>query len=129
VAGSGLLLPDIYRVRATVFVDSLLRVLRWAEITKGITLDVPQIRAALPFVAIGTIVQQRVLPTPQGSGAALLDISDIPDGVLAPLRAYLCETAGFEADRKFDEQPSPVPHEQHAYVVQALNADLASYLS
>jgi hypothetical protein len=129
VAGSGPLLPGIYRVRAAVFIDGLLRVLRWAEISKGITLDVPQIRAALPLVAIGAIVQERTLPMPQGVGVAMRNISDIPDGVLAPLRAYLCETAGFEADRKFDEQPSPVPHEQHAYVVQALNADLASYLS
>jgi intracellular multiplication protein IcmO len=127
-AGSGLLVPDIFRVRAAVFIDGLLRVLRWAETNKGISLDVRQIRAALPFIAVGAIVQRRLLPTPQGPGVVLLEITDIPDDVLAPLRAYLCETADFEMDCAFDEQSSPVPREQHGHVVRALNPDLASYL-
>lgn len=124
----GLHISDPFRVRADVFIGAVLSVLTWAVSVKRAKKSERQLRLMLPFEAVGKIVQQRILPAPKGRGVTWLDIAEIPDPSLAPLRAYLGETAGFDPARPFDNQASAEPSAQHGRVLQSLGQDLKKYL-
>ena len=124
----GLILPDAFRVRADVFIGSVLGVLRWAVGQGRARSSERQLRTMLSFEAVGSMVQRKLLPVPKGRTVDWLDIGDIPDGLIAPLRAYLRETPGFDPDRPCDDQTASEPHEQHGHVLHALGPDLKKYL-
>lgn len=122
-------LLDDFRVRGEVFMDGLLKVLRWAQTEKDVRLDAGQIQICLPFVEVGRLVQARQLATRRGPGVAMIDVSDIPEAVLIPLRAYLHELPGFEPRRPADRQPTGEPQHQHEQVILSLRKDLEDYLA
>ena len=117
---------DIFRVRGDVFMNSLLKVLRWAQAAKGLKLDAAQIRTSLAFVEIGRLAEDRQLVTTQGS--TTVDLADIPDAVLAPLRAYLREIPGFDPAAPLDKQASGEAGRHHDQVLLSLRPDLESYV-
>jgi intracellular multiplication protein IcmO len=122
-------LLDDFRVRGEVFMDGLLKVLRWAHAEKRVQLDAAQIQISLPFVEVGRLVQARQLATRRGPDAATIDVSDIPEAVLIPLRAYLHELPGFDPRRPADRQATDESRHQHEQVVLSLRKDLGSYLA
>lgn len=126
--GTSLGVINAFRVRGEVFVQSLLKVLHWAHAVKGVRPDVAQLRLCLPFATVVRIVQKRVLPLKKGTAILEVDISDIPDPVIAPLRAYLNETTDFDPAHPADTQHSGVPELHHGFVIQSLRKDLGSYL-
>jgi intracellular multiplication protein IcmO len=117
---------DIFRVRGDVFMNALLKVLRWAQAAKGLKLDAAQIRTSLAFVEIGRLAEDRQLVTTQGS--TTVDLADIPDAVLAPLRAYLREIPGFDPAAPLDMQASGEAGRHHDQVLLSLRPDLESYV-
>jgi intracellular multiplication protein IcmO len=122
-------LLDDFRVRGEVFMDGLLKVLRWAQAEKGVRLDAAQIQTCLPFVEVGRLVQARQLATRRGPDVVTIDVSAIPEAVLIPLRAYLHELPGFDPRRPADRQGTHEPQHQHEQVVLSLRKDLESYLA
>jgi hypothetical protein len=119
---------DMFRVRGDVLMDALLKVLRWAQAAKGLTLDAAQIRSSLTFEEIGRLVQDRRLVTTQGSARVTIDLADIPDAVLAPLRAYLREIPGFDSAAPLDKQVPGEPGRHHDQVILSLHTNLESYI-
>jgi len=95
---------------------------------KGIRLDATQIQSSIPFSEVGHLVQDRRLPMKRGSATVTVDVSDIPDSVLAPLRAYLHEIPGFDPALPVDKQTSDQPKQQHDCVIMSLRKGLESYL-
>jgi hypothetical protein len=59
----------------------------------------------------------------------MIDVSDIPESVLIPLRAYLHELPGFDPRRPADRQPTDEAMRQHEQVILSLRNDLESYLA
>lgn len=119
---------DMFRVRGDVLMDALLKVLRWAQAAKGLTLDAAQIRSSLAFVEIGRLVQDCRLVTIQGSTRVTVDRADMPDAVLVPLRAYLREIPGFDPAAPLDKQAAGEPGRHHDQVIQSLRPALESYI-
>lgn len=119
---------DMFRVRGDVFMDALLKALRWAQAAKDLKLDAAQIRSSLAFVEIGHLDQDRQLVTTQGSTRVTVGFADIPDAVLAPLRAYLREIPGFDPATPLDKQASGEPGRHHDQVILSLRPDLESYI-
>jgi hypothetical protein len=119
---------DAFKVRGDVFVEGLVKVLHWAHAVKGVKLDASQLQLCLPYAAVGQIVQERQLPARKGTAVISVDIADIPDTVLAPLRAYLCETPDYDPSLPTQAQKSRIPEAEHGLVVQSLRKSLESYL-
>jgi len=119
---------DMFRVRGDVLMDGLLKVLHWAHAMKGIKLDAAQIQSSIPFSEVGHLVQDRQLPTKRGASTVTVDVSDIPDTVLAPFRAYLHVIPDFDPALPVDKQPSDEPKRHHDFVVTSLRKNLESYL-
>ena len=118
----------MFRVRGDVFMDGLLKILRWVQAAKGIKLDSAQIRSSLAFVDIDRLVQDRLLVTTRGSTRVTVDVADIPDAVAAPLRAYLHEIPGFDPAAPLDKQALGEPGRHHDQVILSLRPDLESYV-
>ena len=119
---------DMFRVRGDVFMDALLKALRWAQAAKGLKLDAAQVRSSLAFVEIGRLVQDRRVVATQGSTRVTVDLADIPDAVLATLRAYLREIPGFDPATPLEKQASGEPGRHHDQVILSLHPDLESYV-
>jgi hypothetical protein len=119
---------DVFRIRGDVFVESLLKVLHWAHAVKGVKLDASQLQLCLPYAAVGQIVQERRVPVRKGTAVISVNIADVPDAVLAPLRAYLCETPDYDPSLPTEAQRSGVPEAEHELVVRSLRKSLESYL-
>jgi hypothetical protein len=119
---------EMFRVRGDVFMDALLKALRWVQAAKGLKRDAVQIRSSLAFVEIGRLVQDRRVVATQGSTRVTVDLADIPDAVLATLRAYLREIPGFDPAAPLDKQASGEPGRHHDQVILSLRPDLESYV-
>jgi hypothetical protein len=119
---------DMFGVRGDVLMDPLLKALRWEQAAKGLKVDAAQIRSSLAFVEIGRLVQDRQVVTTQGSTRVTVNLADIPDAVLAPLRAYLREIPGFDPAAPLDKQASGEPGWHHDQVILSVRPDLESYI-
>ncbi|HUB47672.1 MAG TPA: hypothetical protein VMB73_22065 [Acetobacteraceae bacterium] len=116
---------DVFRVRGDVFMNALLKVLCWAQAAKGLKLDAVRIRTSFAFVEIGRLGQDRTVTT---QGPTTVDLADIPDAVLAPLRAYHCEIPGFDPAAPLEKQALGEPGRHHDQVLLSLRPDLESYI-
>jgi hypothetical protein len=76
-------LLDVFRVCGDVFMDGLVKILHWAHATKGIKPNLAQLRLAMPFDEVFRLVQEKRLVTRKGTGVVAVDISDIPNDVIA----------------------------------------------
>jgi intracellular multiplication protein IcmO len=120
----------VFRQRAAALLQSMAPALRWIRDHGGIRIDAGGLRCAAELESIAALVfEKQFLWSDTDTGdMSTVNVSDIPDELLFPLRAYLGELPGFDPRLPFNQQRSAEPVTQHAYVLMSLPESLESLL-
>jgi intracellular multiplication protein IcmO len=97
---------------------ALTPVLVWLRDNKGIPIDIEKNRFATELQSIASLALEkhfRRLHIDTGN-VEMVDVSDIPEAYLYPLKAYLGETGGYDASLPYNRQKSDEPAKQHSFV-------------
>ena len=108
----------IFMARAVALMGALAPALVWIRDNKGVPIDIEKIRFATELQSIASLaLEKRFRRLDVNSGAVeVVDVSDIPEAFLYPLRAYLGETGGYDASLPYNKQRSDEPARQHSFV-------------
>lgn len=106
---------DMWKGRAIVFVESLMKLLVYMRDQGAILLDVHVVRNYFELSRIESIVVDKVFPR---DGQEPLSLSQAPDLVLEPITNYLINLPGYDKSKK-GKQVSQVL-EQHGFITMQL---------
>jgi intracellular multiplication protein IcmO len=112
--------------RAIALLQSLAPALAWIRDHKGVEIDASGLCCAAELESIaGLAVERRFLWSRTDTGEIrTVDVADIPEAQLVPLRAYLGELPGYDLSLPFRHQMSAEPARQHGYVLLSLPENL-----
>jgi intracellular multiplication protein IcmO len=118
----------VFKRRAIAFLQSLTLALAWIRDNKGVWIDAGGLRCAAELESIGgLVVEKRFLWSRAATGEIhVVDVADIPEELLCPLRVYLGELPGYDLSLPFSHQTSAEPARQHGYVLLSLPESLES---
>jgi intracellular multiplication protein IcmO len=123
---------EVFTARAIALLGALTPVLVWLRDNKGIPIDIEKIRFATELQSIASPAlekQFRHLHADTGS-VEIMDVSDIPEAYLYPLKAYLGETCGYDASLRYNKQKSDCVFRsksaRHSEVMSATESEVKS---
>ncbi|MBD0273427.1 MAG: type IV secretion system DNA-binding domain-containing protein, partial [Acetobacteraceae bacterium] len=108
----------VFMQRAAALLGAWTPILVWLRGRKRVPIDISSIRFATELESVASIAfhkRFRRLDVPTGA-ASFLDVPDIPEALLHPLRAYLGDTGGYDASLPFNKQRTDEPAKQHSFV-------------
>jgi intracellular multiplication protein IcmO len=108
----------VFMGRAIALMGALTPVLVWLRDNKGVPIDIEKIRFATELQSIASLALEkrfRRLNVETGE-IEVMDVSDVPEAYLYPLRAYLGETGGYDASMPYNKQKTDEPSRQHSFV-------------
>jgi intracellular multiplication protein IcmO len=108
----------VFMGRAIALMGALTPVLVWLRDNRGVPIDIEKIRFATELQSIASLaLGKRFRRLDVETGVITdMDVSDIPEAYLYPLRAYLGETGGFDASLPYNKQKLDEPARQHSFV-------------
>lgn len=112
---------DMWKGRAIVFVDSLMKILVYMRDKGKILLDANTIRNYFDLTRLEAIALDRMFPRDNQEPVSL---ADAPELVLEPINNYLKTLPGFDASKK-GRQSSTV-FEQHGFITMQLTKTFGS---
>jgi intracellular multiplication protein IcmO len=109
----------VFRAGAIALLGSLAPVLVWVRDNKQIPIDIERIRYATELRSVAAIAAKKkfLVRISDRDEPHAIDIADIPDALLYPLRAYLGETGDFDLQLDWNRQKSTEPSRQHSFVL------------
>jgi intracellular multiplication protein IcmO len=109
---------EVFMARAVALMGALTPALVWMRDNKGVPIDIEKIRFATELQSIASLaLEKRFRRLYVESGVIeVIDVPDIPEAFLYPLRAYLGETGGYDASLPYNKQKSDEPAKQHSFV-------------
>jgi intracellular multiplication protein IcmO len=108
----------VFMARAVALMGALTPALVWIRDNKRLPIDIEKIRFAVELQSIASLALEkrfRRLYVDTGQ-VEIVDVSDIPEAFLYPLRAYLGETGGYDSSLPYNKQKSDEPAKQHSFV-------------
>jgi len=110
---------QVFRDRAVALVGTLSPVLVWMRDNKGVSLNIETIRQSFELRCIWKVAVNRVfeLRDPVTGETQDIDVSDIPEDVIYPLRAYLGELPAYDMSLPWNKQKTEEPSKQHGFAV------------
>ncbi|MBB4200237.1 conjugal transfer protein TraG [Rhodoblastus sphagnicola] len=110
---------QVFRDRAVALVGTLSPVLVWMRDNKGVSLNIETIRQSFELRCIWKVAINRVfeLRDPATGETQDIDVSDIPEDVIYPLRAYLGELPAYDMSLAWNKQKTEEPSKQHGFAV------------
>lgn len=106
---------DMWKGRAIVFVEALMKLLVYMRDQGAILLDVHVVRNYFELTRVESIVLDKVFPR---DGQEPLNLNEVPDVVLEPITNYLINLPGYDKSKK-GKQVSQVL-EQHGFITMQL---------
>ena len=106
---------DMWKGRAIVFVEALMKLLVYMRDQGAILLDVHVVRNYFELTRVENIVIDKVFPR---DGQEPLSLNEVPDLVLEPITNYLINLPGYDKSKK-GKQVSQVL-EQHGFITMQL---------
>lgn len=106
---------DMWKGRAIVFVEALMKLLVYMRDQGAILLDVNIVRNYFELSRVENIVLDKIFPR---DGQEPLKLNDVPDLVLEPITNYLINLPGYDKSKK-GKQVSQVL-EQHGFITMQL---------
>ncbi|OIZ95110.1 phosphoesterase [Candidatus Rickettsiella isopodorum] len=106
---------DMWKGRAIVFVEALMKLLVYIRDQGGILLDVNVVRNYFELTRVENIVIDKIFPR---DGQEPLSLIDVPEVVLEPITNYLINLPGYDKSKK-GKQVSQVL-EQHGFITMQL---------
>ncbi len=106
---------DMWKGRAIVFVEALMKLLVYMRDQGAILLDVNVVRNYFELSRVENIVLDKVFPR---DGQEPLSLNDVPELVLEPITNYLINLPGYDKSKK-GKQVSQVL-EQHGFITMQL---------
>jgi intracellular multiplication protein IcmO len=106
---------DMWKGRAIVFVEALMKLLVYMRDQGAILLDVNVVRNYFELSRVENIVLDKVFPR---DGQEPLSLNEVPDVVLEPITNYLINLPGYDKSKK-GKQVSQVL-EQHGFITMQL---------
>ena len=109
---------EVFTARAVALLGALTPALVWLRDNKGLPIDIEKIRFATELQSIASLaLDKKFRRLNVGTGQVeRLEVSDMPEAYLYPLRAYLGETGGYDASLPYNKQKSDEPAKQHSFV-------------
>ena len=110
---------QVFRDRAVALVGTMAPVLVWMRDHKGIALNIDTIRLSFELRCIWKVVVKKAfeLRDPVSGETRDVDVSDIPEDVIYPLRAYLGELPAYDMSLDWNKQKTEEPSKQHGFAV------------
>ena len=108
----------VFRDRAVALIGTIAPVLVWLRDNKGLHLNIEVIRFSIELSWIWKLAMKKVvrLRDTETGVVTEIDVSeDIPETITWPLRSYLGELPGYDAELPLDQQRDNKPSEQHGY--------------
>lgn len=106
----------VFRGRAVALIGAVIPVLTWIRDNYGIPIDLEKIRDAIELRVIWKLALKGVYELRDPATGETEDIPlDLPQDVVYPLRAYLGELPGYDAELDYNKQKSDDPSKQHGY--------------
>lgn len=112
---------DMWKGRAIVFVDSLMKILVYMRDQGKILLDANSIRNYFELTRLEAIVVDKMFPRDNQEPVSLMDT---PDLILEPLKNYIKNLPGYDISKK-GKQSSQVL-EQHGFITMQLTKTFGS---
>lgn len=108
----------VFMGRAIALMGALTPILVWLRDNKGVPIDIEKIRFATELQSIASLALEKKFRRLDVETGVItnMDVSDIPEAYLYPLRAYLGETGGFDASLPYNKQKLDEPARQHSFV-------------
>ena len=108
----------VFMARAVALMGALAPALVWMRDNKGVPIDIEKIRFATELQSIASLaLERRFRRLHVGTGRVEdIEVPDIPEAFLYPLRAYLGETGGYDASLPYNKQKTEEPARQHSFV-------------
>ncbi len=106
---------DMWKGRAIVFVEALMKLLVYMRDQGAILLDVNVVRNYFELTRVESIVLDKIFPR---DGQEPLSLNEVPDIVLEPITNYLINLPGYDKSKK-GKQVSQVL-EQHGFITMQL---------
>jgi intracellular multiplication protein IcmO len=116
----------VFKQRVAALLQSLVPTLALISDNKGVRIDAGGVRCAAELESIAAlVVEKQFLWSRADIGEVrTVDVSDIPESLLSPLRAYLAELSGYDLSLPFGQQTSAEPIRQRGYVLLSLPENL-----
>ena len=114
----------LWRGRAIWFAKAVVPVLTWLHDTHGFTLEANSLRSALQAQWLWRLATRRIAVVANASNGnpIELDVADMPESLITPLRDYLAELPGFDPQKAWNEQGSVAPEQHHAYTLASFGS-------
>lgn len=109
----------VFKAGAVALLGSLAPVLVWLRDNKRVPIDIEKIRFATELRCVATLVAHRkfLVRNPENGEISDVDVVDMPEALLYPLRAYLGETGDFDFNLPWNQQKTNEPARQHSFVL------------
>ncbi|MCW2319209.1 hypothetical protein M2322_004778 [Rhodoblastus acidophilus] len=110
---------QVFRDRAVALVGTLSPALVWMRDNKGVSLNIETIRQSFELRCIWKVAVNKVFEfrDPATGETQDIDVSDIPEDVIYPLRAYLGELPAYDMSLPWNKQKTEEPSKQHGFAV------------
>ncbi len=107
----------VFRSRAVALMGAIIPVLVWIRDHKMVPIDIERIRDALELRVIWKLaVKKRYELRDKETGAVdEIDVAEIDEEIIYPLRAYLGEIPGYDTTLDYNRQKSDEPSKQHGF--------------
>lgn len=115
---------EVFMARAVALMGALTPALVWIRDEKGVPIDIERIRFATELQSIAMLaLEKRFRRLDVDSGIVeIIEVPEIPEALLYPLKAYLGETGGYDASLPYNQQKSDEPAKQHSFVTMHFSA-------
>ena len=108
----------VFRDRAVALIGTIAPVLVWLRDNKGLHLNIEVIRFSIELSWIWKLAMKKIVRLRDTETGVITEIDvseDIPETITWPLRSYLGELPGYDAELPLDQQRDNKPSEQHGY--------------
>ncbi|MDN3564859.1 type IV secretion system DNA-binding domain-containing protein, partial [Paeniroseomonas aquatica] len=114
----------VFMQRAAALLGANAPVLTWMREHRNLSIDIDSIRFATELQSVADLAFDRRFRRRDPITGAIdhIDVPDMPELLVAPLRFYLGETAGYDMEMHLNKRPRDKASEQHGYVTMHFSA-------
>ena len=110
---------SVFRGRAVALVRAVAPVLAWVRDHKDVQIDLGQIQFAMALPNLCVLAAHRVFRVrqPVSRSVAEVSVADMPEALVGPVQAYLCNLPGYDDRLPGDRQGRAAPGQMHDYAL------------
>ncbi|TDH62388.1 conjugal transfer protein TraG [Dankookia rubra] len=114
----------VFMQRAAALLGANAPVLVWMRDHHNVSIDIDSIRFATELQSVADLAFERRFRRrdPVSGEIDHIDVPDMPEALVAPLRSYLGDTGGYDMEMHLNKRPRDKASEQHAYVTMHFSA-------